>query len=347
MITCRRQTVALATLLALAGLAFPGPPLLPVGGESRATKPKPHSLAGKYWSRETGAVRYANLVDAVRSADFALLGEVHDNGLHHAWRGTLLRDVRGFGEPYTKAAGLPPKVPAVVLEHIRADQRPALDLFAGLVRSGQHLDRPAEFFRFLKWEQSGWPDKKLFEPMISSILAGRHPLFAGDPPRDLVRAVAKSGFAGIAESEVARLGLAVAMDQRHLDALLTELEASHCGLLPKAAMVNMARAQRYRDAHQAAAMIEAARLNGGAVLLAGNGHVRSDRGVPAHLRRLAPDKKIVVVQLVEVEPGKTDPAAYVMRGPDGRPAADFLAFTERAVRTDPCIEMREKFGAKQ
>lgn len=346
MITCRRQTIAFSALLALAGLGLPG--LTPLHGvaESHAKKPQPHSLVGKYWSRETGAVRYSSIVDAVRAADFALLGEVHDNGQHHAWRGTLLRDVRGFGEPYVKAAGLPPKVPAVVLEHIRADQRPSLELFAGLVRSGQHLDRPAEFFRFLKWEQSGWPDKKLFEPMISSILAGRHALFAGDPPRDQVRGVAKAGFGSLPEGEVERLGLAVTLEQRHLDALLAELEASHCGLLPKSALANMALAQQYRDAHQAAAMIDAARLHGGAVLLAGNGHVRSDRGVPVHLRRLAPEKKIVVVQLVEVDPGKTDPAAYVMRDPGGRPAADYLAFTERAVRKDPCVEMREKFGVK-
>ncbi len=347
MITRRRKTVALAFLLALAGLAVPAVPVPPAAGVSHAKKPQPHPLAGKYWSRDRGAVRYATLVDAVRAADFALLGEVHDNGLHHAWRGALLRDVRGFGEPYTKAAGLPPKVPALVFEHIRTDQRASLELFTGLVRSGQHLDRPAEFFRFLKWEQSGWPDKKLFEPMISSILAGRHPLFAGDPPRDQVRAVARSGLVSLAEGEVARLGLAAVMEQRLLDALLGELEASHCGLVPKSALGNMALAQQYRDAHQAAAMIEAAQRHGAAVLLAGNGHVRSDRGVPAHLRRLAPDKKIVVVQLVEVEPGKTDPAAYAMRDPDGRPAADFLAFTERAIRTDPCAEMREKFGAKR
>jgi uncharacterized iron-regulated protein len=152
---------------------------------------------------------------------------------------------------------------------------------------------------------------------------------------------------GLPESEVARLGLAVAMDPRHLDALLTELEASHCGLVPKSALANMALAQRYRDAHQAEAMIEAARPHGGSVLLAGNGHIRSDRGVPAHLRRRAPDRKIVVVQLVEVETGKTDPAAYAMRDPDGQPAADFLVFTQRAERTDPCVEMREKFGTKQ
>lgn len=338
---------AAVAVAAWGGPALPGlAPALPMG-HCLANKPEAHPLNGRHWSSKRGLVKHAVLIDAVRAADLALLGEVHDNGHHHAFRGSLLRDVRGFGEPYTKSATLPSRVPAVVLEHIRADQRPALDLFAGMVRSGQHLDRPAEFFRFLKWDQSGWPDKKLFEPMINSLLSGRHLIVAGDPPRDTVRAVAKQGLTALPAGEAERLSLAEGLDARLKDALLAELEASHCGLMPKSAFGNLAEAQRYRDAHLAAALIEAANRQGSAVLFAGNGHIRSDRGVPYYLRRMAPGKKIVTIQLAETEPGKTDPSAYVLRDPDGRPAADFVVFTARPVRKDPCIEMRERFGTKK
>ena len=77
-----------------------------------------------------------------------------------------------------------------------------------------------------------------------------------------------------------------------------------------------------------------------AILLAGNGHVRSDRGVPRYLRARNPNAGIVAVMLNEVEGGRTDPAAYVPRDPDGKPAVDAIVFTPRAQREDSCAKMR-------
>ena len=44
---------------------------------------------------------------------------------------------------------------------------------------------------------------------------------------------------------------------------------------------------------------------------------------------------------LEVEDGRTDPAAYVPRDPEGRPAADLVIFTERTERPDPCAAFRK------
>jgi hypothetical protein len=45
---------------------------------------------------------------------------------------------------------------------------------------------------------------------------------------------------------------------------------------------------------------------------------------------------------IEVEDGNGDGQSYVPLDPDGRPAADFLIFTPRAERGDPCEKMRKK-----
>ena len=45
--------------------------------------------------------------------------------------------------------------------------------------------------------------------------------------------------------------------------------------------------------------------------------------------------------MLEVEDGKIDPAAYVPRDPDGNPAVDFMIFTPRAERPDPCESLRQ------
>jgi uncharacterized iron-regulated protein len=116
--------------------------------------------------------------------------------------------------------------------------------------------------------------------------------------------------------------------------------------MPKSAFGNMAFAQRYRDAHLARALADAAVAHGRAMLLAGNGHVRKDRGVPWHLERMAPGKAVVVVMLIEVEDGKSEPSAYPDAVSGDRALADFVVFTPRAQREDPCARMREQAKKK-
>jgi hypothetical protein len=48
------------------------------------------------------------------------------------------------------------------------------------------------------------------------------------------------------------------------------------------------------------------------------------------------------VIFVEVDEAKTDASAYMPRGPDGEAAADYLVFTPRAERGDPCEKLRKK-----
>ena len=161
-----------------------------------------------------------------------------------------------------------------------------------------------------------------------------------------VRDVARRGLHALPADTVARLGLDVPLPDPMAAALLDELEASHCGLMPRSAFANMATAQRYRDTHMAASLDAAASRHGAAILFAGNGHVRTDRGVPWDLTRMAPKRKVVVVAFLEVEDGKSDPGGYVLRDPAGAPAADYVVLTPRAERPDPCEAMRAQFKKK-
>jgi hypothetical protein len=188
----------------------------------------------------------------------------------------------------------------------------------------------------------------MFRPLFAALLDGGFAIRAGDPARAAVRKVAKEGAGTFDAAERGRLGLDRALPPSLEAALLDELVASHCGLMPKAAFGNMAVAQRYRDAHLAAALVAAASASASdsAVLLAGNGHVRSDRGVPFHLAKMAPGRSVVAIMLVEVEAGQSDVGHHVPRASDGRPAADFIVLTPRVQRADPCEEMRQRFRGK-
>jgi len=271
----------------------------------------------------------------VAAGGFLLLGEVHDNGEQHALRAYLLRAIAG-GLARHRA---PP--PALVFEHIRVDQAAALDPIAGTAP-----DAARNLLARLEWEKSGWPASTLFLPIFEAALAHKLSIVPGHPTRAAVRDVARRGLAALPADTVSRLGLDVPLPEPLADALLDELEESHCGLMPRSAFANMALAQRYRDAHMAAAMRAAAGTDGTAILFAGNGHVRTDRGVPRDLARMAPGRRSLVVALLEVEDGKNDGALYMLRDPYVTPAADYVVLTPRTQRADPCEAMREQFKKK-
>jgi hypothetical protein len=60
------------------------------------------------------------------------------------------------------------------------------------------------------------------------------------------------------------------------------------------------------------------------------------------LARIAPSLAVASVLMVEVEDGKTEPESYAVRGAEQASAADFVVFTPRAERDDPCEAWRAK-----
>jgi uncharacterized iron-regulated protein len=277
------------------------------------------------------------IADALQNGAIVILGEVHDNAAAHAVRAALVaNDFAGRGLH-----------PAAVFEHIRDDQRAALATFSAIKKSVPAGGDAAELMRLLDWDKSGWPDKAIFQPLFEAVIRAELPLYAGDPAREAIKKVAKQGEGALTEDERDRLDLDKPLPPAIQEGLLDQLEQSHCGLMPKTAFGKLAFAQRYRDAHLADVVLKAATKQGSAILFAGNGHVRADRGVPYYLRQRAPDRKIVTVMLLEVEDGKTDPEAYVERDPDGKPLADYIIFTPRQDRPDPCEEMKKAFEKRK
>lgn len=295
-----------------------------------------HALVGKVWSaRESALVEVPVLNRRLSSADFLLLGEVHDNADAHTLQGWAIR----------QHAAIKPGA-AVVFEHIRTDQAPALERLEEFDRTARRPATAHDLMRLLDWKRSGWPSEDTMLGLFEAVFHPRLPIYPASPPREQVRAVARGEAAVLSQEERARLGLDNPLDIALSEALTAELKESHCGMLPDTALPAMSVAQRYRDAAFADAMVTAGAKHGTAILAAGNGHVRTDRGVPWHLRRRAPDRQSVAVMMLEVEEGKEDPDTYVPRAPDGQAAVDFIVFTPRAMRTDPCADLRQRMPAK-
>lgn len=270
----------------------------------------PAALEGRIWdARGARFIDEATLLARLRDARYRLLGEVHDHPDHHRIRAALIRGMRDraevFFEQFDRAHDAA----------LRRAQAAGADA-EGLAVAGA-LDAKA-------W---GWP---LHRPLLEAAVAGMHPVRAANLSRDDARRIARAGVLGPADGELARALGASAWTESRGTALRQTILDSHCGMLPAKVAPAMALAQRARDAAMALALATAA---GPAVLIAGNGHVRRDLGVPLYLPANA---SVLSVGFLEARPGEADPRAY-------EPGAyDYLWFTAPQRRPDPC----EAFGRR-
>jgi uncharacterized iron-regulated protein len=240
-----------------------------------------------------------------------LLGEVHDNAALHRLRLAVLRRAVEAGWR-----------PALVMEQFDLDRQGDLDRAR---RSAGAT--PADLVAAAAPAKAGW-DWPFYEPLIALALGLDLPLLAGNLSRgDAGRLVRESPAAVFGEPRAVALGLEGPIDPALQAAQQREIEAGHCGALPPTLVPGMARAQLARDAAMAAVVRENAAR--GVVLIAGDGHVRRDIGVPRWLGSELSDRTFAVGFL---EAGnEPDPGAY-----------DAVVFAAPAAREDPCIAFRER-----
>lgn len=235
----------------------------------------------------------AELLAKLRASDYVLLGERHDNAVHHQRRGELLQAL-GAGAP-------------VVAEHLTRGQR--------VPAQGELLPRlEAAGFEAKAW---AWP---LHEPLFAPAAAAGRRLLGGNVPRELARQVARQGEAAL-PPELKTVTASAPLDAAAAQALDADLVQGHCGMLGGERLAGMRWAQRARDAAMWLSLKEAAALGRPAVLLAGNGHVRLDYGVPQLARQDQPAARLLSLGFVEsASPQQGAPYDYVWitAAPSGR-----------------------------
>lgn len=243
----------------------------------------------------------------------ALLGEVHDNADGQRIRLAALQRALSRGWR-----------PAIVMEQFDIDRQSLIDRARSeRPRDAAHLievaGRPG-------WE---WP---LYRPLLQLALDHDLQLIAANLPQTLARRLVREDYAAVLGSDRAReLGLDQSLPEPWLAAQRQEIELGHCGALPAAILPGMVRAQSARDA--LIAELLARHRTTGAVLIAGNGHVRSDIGVPRWLRgrqQLAAGDILAVGYLEYADAAASEAFDSVIAVP---PKTD---------RVDPCLQFRQQ-----
>jgi len=296
--------------------AAPRPPaaITREGGPFAATLRADHALAGRIWSRTRNTfIDRATLESELAIARFVLLGEKHDAPDHHRLQRELIAAIVSRG-----------RKPAIVFEMLEVDAQEKLD-----AARANGADAIADA---TAWNKSGW-DWPLYRPIVSFALDQKLPILAGNYPR--------AKFMGVPMDveDVKRLGAALPYPEGEEARLRAELMASHCGMLTEERLPKMVTIQRLRDGQMAERMVSAEQADSVA-LIAGSGHVRTDRGVPWVLHQRAPNAKTFSLAFVEVEAGLDTPARYATGFHAAALPFDAVWFTPALADEDPCAKMK-------
>jgi uncharacterized iron-regulated protein len=263
-------------------------------------------------SRRGGAAVLAALLVAACSSPSAqseklvfaqpvvLLGEVHDNAAQHALR------LRAFEDWLARGAR-----PALLMEQFDRERQGDIDR----LRAQRPPPDADALIAAATAPRDGW-NWAFYKPFVALALQYGLPIVAANVSRDDARGVIRDGLAA--------RGFDAAVPADIESAIVQEVLDSHCGMLDEPTARRMTRAQVARD--QFMARTVEAHAERGVVLLAGNGHVRSDIGVP---RWLSADTRSRSEAIGVLE--SRDRA-------DGR--FDRVVFTAAQPREDPCAAMR-------
>lgn len=249
----------------------------------------------------------ALLVERLREQDIVLLGELHDNARHHQLRGELISRFSRDGT-------------TVVAEQLPSGAQVVIDTPATLQAALE-----AAGFDAGGW---GWP---LHAPLFDAIRARALPLVGGNLPKGYSKKLITGGETALTDALAVSYRQAP-LSQQAAARLDQDLKDGHCGQLPDKYLAPMRLVQRATDASLANALV----AHTPSVLVAGNGHVRRDYGVPQLLGALAPSLKISSVGFYERHGDQQE----LIKSHAGR--YDYLWLTEPAERTDPCENFKIK-----
>ena len=235
-----------------------------------------------------------------------LMGELHDSPAGHAARlADLQRRVQAGWRP------------VLVLEVFDRERQAELD--------AARLACPDAACLVQRAGGPGW-DWVLVQPLLQLAIDHRLPLVAANVSRADASRVVKEGLSAVLPETLLReAGWPQALEGV-MAAQQQAVDQGHCGLLPASMLPRMVQAQVARDLWMAHALRQHAAQ--GAVLIAGNGHVRRDAGVPYWLQRLGQPQALVI--------GYEEEGTSV---PEGR--YDLLRQVRPHPRPDPCEALRK------
>lgn len=285
-----------------------------------------HPLVGKIWDvKRQGFVDQETLVNQVLSSEYILLGERHDNFVHHqhqAW----------FIETLAKKK----RQASVAFEMI--------DNYQGARLSKQTITSADQLIDVLNRSRSNWQYELRYKQIFAAALEAGFRIDAANLNSKRLMHTVKQGEDKL-PADYQQMLTKTAFREQQYDAMQLDINNAHCNMLDKKSSRSMALGQRLRDAIMAHSLLKSKADH--KVLIAGMGHVRNDRAVPLYLQTnlniKAGDSKILSVGFIEVDTGLKNASDYTQYWGNQSLPFDIVWFTPKVERVDSCEELRKHF----
>ncbi|MBC7530754.1 MAG: ChaN family lipoprotein [Oligoflexus sp.] len=252
------------------------------------------------------------------SANIFLLGEQHDNPLHHQIQQEIIDKLGRDG-----------RLRAVVFEQIDWTEQGVLSVL--------NPDNVKKLPKKIEWDKSGWPDYELYRPLIETAVKYKARVIAGGLPKNRLPLLYSNGYEGaFTATEIERLHVRSILDAEGAELLQKEIYESHCKMIPEDHVLKMVPVQRARDAALIRGYQNEAPIDGVTVFILGAGHARKEFGVPTLLKLAAPKTKIWAVGMQEEGSEPFPPGAF-----------DKVWVTEKFEHPDHCADMKKHMDEKE
>lgn len=241
-------------LLAAGGAALASPALAQVSGafDGLTTTPEGSRL-DKVWDPEKGIfISLRDLIDRLIDTEIILIGERHGFAPHQDRAAFLIQALADRG-----------RYPALALEMLEPAQEPVIEAYR---RKNPEYARRLGID--LDWINSGWPDWQFYEPIFDAAFSAKLDIIGADMPLSEQRRIEAEGTPDRPD------------DPSILLSWQDSMFKAHCGLINSERTRRLALKQWKRDQAMASAIQG---HQNGAILIAGQEHVRADRGVPRYL----------------------------------------------------------------
>lgn len=314
------------TIILIAGAAAPlaaGEPPSP-----STLSPQPSFQEWQVWDTKTGQpVPIESWLENLASANIIYLGEEHRNRWHIEAALKILHALASQGLQ-----------PVLALEMFGWDGQNAINRYLSSVPSTRD-----QFLQESRWEESWGGPFEEYEPLVNFARERHLALLALNPPRTLVRSVARQGLEHAkTDARMAQWGMrdeALSDDAAYRSIVLDQIRRCHAELTDDAYR-RMYEASLFRDEGMAKIIAEHIRRSrtpaeAGLVLAyTGGGHIQYRLPVPNRVaRRLGPDNTVhqTTIYLAAYEPNRPEAIQELLKDA----VADYVWLTPLSAHGPP------------
>lgn len=264
-------------------------------------------------------ISFEELTSDLEQARVVYLGEVHSISRHHALQRQLLQALVQNGRKLVLA-----------MEQFEAPMQPALDRFNAGAIDLETMVRDTGLAR-------RWAGHINYLPLLAVAREARVPVLALNARPETIRAVGRSGLAGVSTDQRRELPESIQLDDPVYERLLTQTLSVHMAFDPKK-LRPVFEAQVARDETMAQRLTEFLNSPAGqdrnALVICGRGHCEYGLGIPSRIARRLPgvaQRTIVFSESGDLELSDAErkqareiEISHAFLKEIGRPVADYL-----------------------